>query len=88
MQEKNKYFAYGAIFFVSMALLMFEVILTRIFSVMLWYHFAYVVISIAMLGLGASGSLLAVGRLNRPDRSPERLMAWVAAAFPLVMRCR
>lgn len=85
MQEKNKYFAYGAIFFVSMSLLMFEVILTRIFSVMLWYHFAYVVISIAMLGLGASGSLLALARLERPDRSPERFMAWVAAAFPFLL---
>ena len=32
-----------------------ELLLTRIFSVTMYYHFAYMVISIAMLGLSISG---------------------------------
>ena len=33
-----------------------EVILVRAFSIGLWHHFAYMVISIALLGFGASGT--------------------------------
>jgi len=57
------------IFLVSMASLAFEVLLTRIFSITLWYHFAFMVISIAMLGIAASGTILALyPGLRRLDR--------------------
>ena len=42
----------------SLALLVFEIALTRIFSVVLWYHFAFLAISLALFGLGAGGLLL------------------------------
>jgi hypothetical protein len=48
------------IFFISAGALLFEVSLTRIFSVSRWYHFAFMVVSIALLGFAASGSLLNV----------------------------
>lgn len=48
------------ILFCSLAGLAFEVTLTRIFSISLWYHFAFMIISIAMLGLAASGVALAI----------------------------
>ncbi len=51
---------YAGIFCVSMAVLMLQIALTRIFSFTLWYHFAYVTISVALLGYGASGAFLAV----------------------------
>src|SRR5713101_6833162 len=44
---------------VSAAVLADEVVLVRAFSIGQWYHFAYMVISIALLGFGASGTLLA-----------------------------
>ncbi len=47
------------VFFVAMATLCLEVILTRIFSYSIWYHFAYVTINIALLGFGSSGAILA-----------------------------
>ena len=37
---------------------MVEVGLTRIFSFTYWYHFAYLLISVALLGVGAAGSFL------------------------------
>src|SRR5436309_5893181 len=40
---------------VSSALLMIELALTRIFSVVMYYHFAFLAISIALFGLSASG---------------------------------
>jgi len=49
-----------AIFLCSLASLAYEVALTRIFSISLWYHFAFMIISIAMLGFAASGAALAL----------------------------
>ncbi len=48
------------IFLCSLSSLAYEITLTRIFSVSLWYHFAFMVISIAMLGIGASGTILSL----------------------------
>jgi len=44
---------------VSASVLSYQVILVRTFSIGQWHHFAYMVISIALLGFGASGTLLA-----------------------------
>lgn len=70
------------IFLSSLATLAFEVLLTRVFSITLWYHFAFMVVSIAMLGFSASGTLLALfPGLKRLD-----LVGWyslaLAAALP------
>src|SRR5690348_7976403 len=40
---------------VSCASLLLELALTRLFSVVLFYHFAFLAISVALLGLGAGG---------------------------------
>ena len=44
----------------SSVVLLFQVTLTRLFSVAQFYHFAFLVVSLALLGFGASGSLLVV----------------------------
>ena len=43
------------IFLLSFSVLAFEITITRILSVILYYHLAFMVISLAMLGLGAGG---------------------------------
>ena len=43
------------LFVVCCSLLISEILLTRVFSVCLWYHFAFFVISVAMFGLGLGG---------------------------------
>ena len=60
---------------VSATLLMTELALTRIFSVIMYYHFAFLAISIALFGLSASGvfAYVARGWLNR--YSTGRLLA-------------
>ena len=54
---------------VSATLLMIELALTRIFSVVMYYHFAFLAISIALFGLSASGVFAYLGRkwLGRRD---------------------
>src|SRR5512145_421159 len=44
----------GGIFLLCLATLMYELILTRIFSVLMWYHFASMAISLALFGMGAA----------------------------------
>ncbi len=46
---------YLGLFFVALATLMYEILLTRIFSVTMWYHFAFVAVSVAMFGLSVGG---------------------------------
>ena len=47
-----------AISLLSSCVLAYEVLLTRLLSIVLWHHFAYMIISAAMLGYGASGTAL------------------------------
>src|SRR6266581_2843347 len=49
-----------AVGLVSAGALAYEVLLTRLFSIVQWHHSAYMVISIALLGYGASGAFLAL----------------------------
>jgi len=50
------------IILISAATLLLELALLRIFAVQQFYHFAFMAISLALLGAGASGSLLSVWR--------------------------
>jgi hypothetical protein len=43
----------------SATALAYEVLLVRLFSIIQWHHFAYMVISLALLGYGVSGTFLA-----------------------------
>jgi hypothetical protein len=54
------------ILLISAASLAYEITLTRLIAVQQFYHFAFVVISIATMGFAASGALLATRRLKPP----------------------
>lgn len=62
---------YFGIFLVTLSGLMFEIGLTRIFSATIWYHFAFVAISVALLGWGLGGFALHLVR-HRITLSRER----------------
>ena len=70
------------LFLLSAASLAFEINLSRLFSVAQFYHFAFMVVSLALLGYGASGSLLSLlPRLTR--RGAKRLPVWLSRGFAL-----
>src|SRR3954447_12535186 len=50
-------FLFVTLFVLSLSVLLFELTLTRIFSIILWYDYAFMAISVAFFGLGI-GSLL------------------------------
>ena len=54
----KKYNIYTGIFLLSISTLTYEICLMRIFSITLWHHFSFMVISIAFLGFGAAGTHL------------------------------
>ena len=60
--EKAKGSYYIGIFLVSLSTLLLEFTLTRVLSVSLWYHFAFMIISVALLGFGVSGVVLAMNK--------------------------
>ena len=64
---------------VSAALLAFQIALLQILATSQWHHFAYLVISIALLGFGAAGTLLALTR--------RWMIARQAQLLPLLLCC-
>jgi spermidine synthase len=73
----------------SFSALLLELALTRLFSVVLFYHFAFLAISIALLGLGAGGvfAYLNKARLESVETRPliARLCALNALLIPAVL---
>ncbi len=55
----------------------YEILLTRLFAIVQWHHFAYMVISLALLGYGASGSFLSLTR--------HRLLPRFQTVYPLLI---
>jgi hypothetical protein len=69
-----------AIALTSAAILLLEITFTRILSVVLWYHFAFLTVSLAMLGLGLPGLWFT---LRTPtDRALRWSLLLAGAAIP------
>jgi spermidine synthase len=68
--------SYLAIALTSCAILIFEIAATRILSVVHWYHWAFLCVSLAMLGLGAPGVWFTFAK--RPERFLPPLL-WISA---------
>jgi hypothetical protein len=68
---------------ISGSLLMTELSLTRIFSVTMYYHFAFMAISIALFGLSASGVYVFLMRDRWREVPTERLLAGHAFVFTI-----
>ncbi len=64
----------------SFSALLLELALTRLFSVVLFYHFAFLAISIALLGLGAGGVFAYLLKRWLAELSTRPLAAWLCMA--------
>ena len=69
-----------AVALLSGAALAYEILLIRLFAIVEWHHLAFLVISLALLGYGASGTMLALFR-ERLLRRFEATAACGAAGF-------
>src|SRR3954466_4447767 len=66
---------------VSGTLLMIELALTRIFSVIMYYHFAFLAISIALFGLSASGVFAYLMRRRLDRHATSTLLARMSIVY-------
>ncbi|HQH27059.1 MAG TPA: hypothetical protein PLP17_06655, partial [Oligoflexia bacterium] len=77
------------VFFVALATVMFEILLTRIFSVTMWYHFAFFCVSVAMFGMTAGAVIVQVRPLWFDAPRVYRRMAqssfFFAVSLPLAL---
>jgi len=69
----------------SFAALLLELALTRLFSVVLFYHFAFLAISIALLGLGAGGVFAYLKKTWLTRFETGNLAAWLSVANALLI---
>ncbi len=78
-------FFYAGLFLLSGATLMYEVVLTRLLSVVCWYYLAFVCISMAMFGMTAGALWVHLRpQLFTPEAIPRRLAgATLAMAISL-----
>lgn len=63
---------------------MLEVSITRIFSAAIWYHFAFVAVAVALVGLGASGLVVQYGQKKIKENWTQNLAifsAWGITIF-------
>ena len=68
-----------AVFLITFSGLVFEIGLTRIYSATIWYHFAFVAVSVALLGWGLGGLILhLLGRRTQPSINAA---AWLALGY-------
>lgn len=85
MPDRKLLAVYGGVFFTAMSILLFQISLTRVFAVIMWHHFAPVLVSLALLGFGASGSMLTARRESDRDDDPAPRMARHASLYGLMV---
>jgi hypothetical protein len=68
------------VFLISAATLHLEILQTRIFSLVMWHHVTYLVVTFTLLGFAASGTLLSL-LADRVERAPGRWMVGCSLAF-------
>ncbi len=58
--KHSQHLLFLSIALLSLAALGYEILLMRLFSIIQWHHFAYMIISLALLGYGASGAVITI----------------------------
>jgi len=76
-----------AVSLVSLASLLLELALTRLFSVVLFYHFAFFAISVALLGLGSGGVFAHIRQEWLARFSMRTLGAWLCLLNSIFILC-
>jgi len=72
----------------SVSIIAFQIVLMQILSIIQWYHFAYMVISVALLGFGAAGTFLSLFKkslLEKIDFTLPLLMISSGLLMPIVV---
>src|SRR5215831_17750280 len=79
-------FIHIAVFLITLSGLIFEIGLTRIYSATIWYHYAFVAVSVALLGWGLGGVLLHILR-NRIKTTMEQAALYALFYALMIVVC-
>lgn len=74
---------YSGIFLVALSTLMYEILLTRIFSVTLGYHFAFMAVSLAMFGMTVGAIIVYLFPSKFPAEKIDEVLAKHSFLFSL-----
>ena len=69
--------------FVTLAVLMLELALTRLFSATMYYHFAFMAISLALFGSGVSGVFVYLMQRRFDEARTGQWLSLASALFAL-----
>lgn len=69
----------------ALSVLMLELVLTRLFSAVLFYHYAFLVVSIALLGLAGGGLLARLWKRPEDESRFRERLAWVCLIAAIVL---
>ena len=76
----------AGIFCASASTLVYQIGLTRLFSIIMWHHHAYLVVSVALLGFGAAGAYVASKSASKnPTLLPPQSLLQNAVAYALTL---
>ena len=68
---------------ISFSVLSAEICLIRLYNLVSYSHFAFLIISIAMLGFGASSWIIALAVKNRPEETVKIILTGLTVSFAL-----
>ena len=71
----------AGVFVLALSIIVFEIALTRVFAIMMWHHFTYMVISVGLLGFGAAGSILTARQDALRSDSPVPQLCTCSLAY-------
>lgn len=85
MINSNTKRLYPVIFFVSLATLMYEIMLTRIFSVTMGYHFSFMAISLAMFGMTVGAVIVYIKPVKYSRENANHILVKNSFLFSLTI---
>ena len=81
----------AAVFLVSAASIMFEILLARFFSISQWNHLAFMIISMALFGFAASGAFLSIrgtaGEASSSEATDNRIRLYMVSFSSSTLAC-
>lgn len=82
--EANRY-TYSGLFLITLSTLMYEILLTRIFSVITYYHFAFMAISIVMFGMTIGAMLVYLLPRFQNNKNIKEELAFASLLFSITI---
>lgn len=78
-------FLLASLFILSLSVLLFELTLTRMFSIILWYNYAFMAISVAFFGLGIGALMIHIvkNKIKREELPKKIIQSTIGFAVSL-----